>query len=295
MKKGIIDLGTNTFNLLIGTIDASEVKIEFATKVPVLLGMGGINEGFIAPDALKRAKSTLRDYRNYCDEAGVESVIGLGTSAMRAAKNAHEIVDFAREELGIEILIISGEEEAALIYDGVNLIHNLTEAGMIMDIGGGSTEYIHADKNGIITSASFDIGVSRVYQKLGNPEVFTDATYAEIESFFNKVTGDFFVNRQVELLIGASGSFETLYEMIFEQKFPVLNATVEIPMDKLLNVIDWSLKSTLQERIDHPWIVPMRKNMLPVAAYCIFWTIKKLGTKRVIISPYSLKEGAFLR
>lgn len=295
MKKAIIDLGTNTFNLLIGTIDETEVKIEFATKVPVLLGMGGINEGIIAPDALDRAKTTLREYKNHCDDAGVTSILGLGTSAMRAARNANEIIDFAKKELGIDIFVISGEEEAALIYDGVNLIHTFTEEGMIMDIGGGSTEYILANHDGVVTSASFDIGVSRVFQKLGNPEVFTDATYGEIDSFFNDVAGDFFKNHEVDLLIGASGSFETMYEMIFEQKFPAANATVEIPLDKLRSAIDWSLKSTLQERIDHPWIVPMRKNMLPVAAYCILWTIEKLETKKVVISPYSLKEGAFLR
>lgn len=294
MRKAIIDIGTNTFNLLIGTVVGNKIQVEFTTKEAVLLGMGGINEGTIAPDAMQRAMETLSRFKEKCDEFQVDSVIGFGTSAMRASSNALKLVNLAKKKLGIDIRIISGMEEANLIYHGVSLLHYFEEPEMIMDIGGGSIEYIHADASGVLKSGSFDIGVSRIYQQLGAPEKFTQEIREEIDAFLEKEAGSFFENVQVDMMIGASGSFETFFEMINSEEFISHDEMVEIPLDKLNHWIEWSLSSTLEERLANDWIIPMRKKMLPTAAYTIYWTMKKLGTKRVIISPYSLKEGAFL-
>ena len=294
MKEAIIDIGTNTFNLLIGTVVGNKIQVEFTTKEAVLLGMGGINEGTIAADAMQRAMETLSRFKDKCDELNVSSITGFGTSAMRASSNADELVNAAKDNLGIDIQIISGEDEANLIYKGVSLLHNFNEPGIIMDIGGGSIEYIHADASGVLKSGSFDIGVSRIYQQLGAPDEFTIETRTEIHAFLEKEAGSFFENLQVDTLLGASGSFETFFEMINAAEFVSKDAMVEIPIDKLNYWIEWALSSSLEERMANEWIVPMRKKMLPTAAYTIYWTMKKLGTRRVIISPYSLKEGAFL-
>lgn len=294
MKEAIIDIGTNTFNLLIGTVVGNKIQVEFTTKEAVLLGMGGINEGTIAADAMQRAMETLSRFKDKCDELNVSSITGFGTSAMRASSNADELVNAAKDNLGIDIQIISGEDEANLIYKGVSLLHNFNEPGIIMDIGGGSIEYIHADASGVLKSGSFDIGVSRIYQQLGAPDEFTVETRTEIHAFLEKEAGSFFENLQVDTLLGASGSFETFFEMINAAEFVSKDAMVEIPIDKLNYWIEWALSSSLEERMANEWIVPMRKKMLPTAAYTIYWTMKKLGTRWVIISPYSLKEGAFL-
>ncbi len=299
MKKAIIDLGTNTFNLLIGTIDSSGLKVEFACKEPVLLGMGGINEGVIAPDAMERAMETLGRYAEICASYHVESILGIGTSAMRASKNAGELVANAKAHFGLDIRIISGKEEAQFIYEGVSILHPFNTPGVIMDIGGGSTEFIHANQSGVLSSESFEIGVSRVYQMLGNPAVFTEKIQQEMDRFFEAETKAYFENLQSDVLIGASGSFETFYEMMYTMPFPKEDRTksqmVPLPIGDLRHLIDWALNSTLEARMQHPWIVPLRKKMLPIAAYSIQWVLNKVDAKEVLISPYSLKEGAFLR
>lgn len=299
MKKAIIDLGTNTFNLLIGTLDESGLNVAFACKEPVLLGMGGINQGVIAPDAMQRALETLKRYKDICDHHRVSSILGIGTSAMRACANGNELVEAAKAKFGIEIRIISGDEEAHYIYEGVSILHTFDQPGLIMDIGGGSTEFIHANDSGILDSRSFEIGVSRVYQMLGNPELFTSEIQSKMNQFFEAETNGFFDALKCNLLIGASGSFETFYEMIHSAPFPNedldKNQMVDLPLSALREVIDWSLQSTLEERMANDWIVPLRKKMLPIAAYAILWVLQKTEVNEVIISPYSLKEGAFLR
>ena len=94
IRKAVIDLGTNTFNLLIAEIDRDKLDYIYSEKVPVLLGMGGINEGFIADDAMERAKCALNQFKLKCQEKNVDLIQGVGTSALRGATNALELVDY---------------------------------------------------------------------------------------------------------------------------------------------------------------------------------------------------------
>ena len=116
----------------------------------------------------------------------------------------------------------------------------------------------------------------------------------KMERIFEQETNGFFDPINARTLIGASGSFETLYEMLFQKGYSVTNETIELPLKEIKSILDWSMYASLEDRIAHPWIVPMRKKMLPIAACSILWVMKKLNTERLLVSPYSLKEGAFL-
>lgn len=294
MKRAVIDLGTNTFNLLIGSVENGRLVVDYTIKEAVMLGMGGINRGIIAEDAMDRAKQTLTFFREKCNEFDIQHIVGLGTSAMRAARNSDELIDFARNQLDIDVRVITGQMEAELIYKGVSLAHTFDEEAVIMDIGGGSNEFIHALPEGVESYASFDIGVSRIYQQLGEPERFSESVRLRMDHIFERETAGFFDRFSAKVLIGASGSFETMYEMLHKKHYEKINQSVELPLSSVHEVIDWSLNSTLEERMQHPWIVPMRKKMLPIAAYSVLWVLEKLQSERVLVSPYSLKEGAFL-
>jgi len=217
MERAVIDMGTNTFNLLIADVSDRELNVVFKKKFPVLLGMGGINEGVLCREAIQRAKDTLIDFKEECSNREITNILAIGTSAMRSVCNANEIVDFAHE-IGINVNIVSGDIEAKLIYQGVSWLTNPQDDGLIMDIGGGSTEFIVFENEKVIDSESLDIGVSRIYQTLGKPKEFTKENYTWIIDFFNESKPKF-IQSSVRNLYGASGSFETLYEMIEERKF----------------------------------------------------------------------------
>lgn len=293
MKRAIIDLGTNTFNLLIGSLAETKLNIHFSTKEAVMLGMGGINEGFIAEDAMQRAQQTLTRFKEKCTELDVTNILGIGTAAMRDAKNTNDLIRWAKQTHDIDIRVISGNTEADLIYKGVSLLHPFDEVGMIMDIGGGSNEFIYANKQEVLEAQSFNIGVSRIFQLMDQPEVFTPEIRVKVDQFFEAQTNGFFDNRNVPELIGASGSFETLYEMLHQTSFPDDQQMQVLPIHEVRRLIDWSIHATLEDRMNNPWIIPMRKKMLPFAAYSILWVMEKLKTQSVTICPFSLKEGAF--
>ena len=295
MIRAVIDLGTNTFNLLIAEINKDELSVEHSSKHAVNLGMGGINSGMISRDAMQRAKQALGIFAKCCTDLNVTDIQGIGTSALRAAENRDELIHYAKSDLGIPIEIISGNMEAELIYHGVKWTFSFDSPTLIMDIGGGSTEFIAADAKGIQKMTSMDIGVSRIFQNLNGPNEFSKEHIDSILSFLETNEKDFFSVISAEVMIGSSGSFETLYEVIFEKKFPDRPQSVELPMQLLMDRLDWLINASLEKRMNNKWIVTMRKHMIPITAVKVKWIIEKVGIKTVLVSPYSLKEGVFSR
>ena len=122
MRAAVIDLGTNTFNLLVADVHSEGFDIVHNSKEGVALGMGGINEGWISEEAMERAFDAFEKFRKICDELQVESITGIGTSAVRDAQNKEEFLDELKKRFAIDVEIVDGLEEAKLIYQGVNLL-----------------------------------------------------------------------------------------------------------------------------------------------------------------------------
>lgn len=294
MRKAIIDLGTNTFNLLIADVGSSFLRVIHSEKEGVALGMGGINKGIITNDALLRAESTLRRFKLVCEDFEVERLLAFGTSALRDASNQKEFCDQIWEELGIAIHVISGEEEARLIHRGIAMSYAFEKPSVIMDIGGGSTEFIFADHNGIGSLRSFDVGVSRIFQHFHFSDPLSLLDIQKIEQFLEHKIGTFLSSQKIDILVGASGSFETFWELAFHKPFEDKLNYKEISIPNLLQILEEIISSTAVERALNPWIIPIRKNMAPIAAVKTRWVLNQVQPKTVIISPCSLKEGALL-
>lgn len=292
MRGAIIDLGTNTFNLIVFEKNVSGLRKTLTSyKHPVNLGMGGINEKIISPDAEHRAFLALEDFLNTCRKFKVEKIAAFGTSALRDARNTPEFVEKAKELFGIDIQVISGMEEARLIFEGVRSVHKFSAPSCIMDIGGGSTEFIFVDQKGITGQGSFDIGVSRVIQQYDLTDPLSDEDITVITTFFDRVSQDYFKDKQATELIGASGSFETFYEMVTGNEASTTRS-LKIPFKELHQALDYLIFSSTDQRKENNRIPEFRVPMIHVAALKTKWIMEKLKIKQCSISPASLKEGA---
>lgn len=289
MRRAVIDLGTNTFNLLIA--DTQTRQIIFQTKEGVALGMGGINEKRLSAAAIQRAFDALKKFKNQCDDFEVQSIRAIGTSAMRDATNAHELIDKVAMELKINIEVIAGLQEAELIYKGVALSHAFDDPALIMDIGGGSTEFIVADFNGPLLAHSFDIGVSRLFQLFEYQDPLSMQDIARVENYLNQHCSHFFKQKLPKVLIGASGSFETFYELMAQAVFDPKGAAIEVDIAHFKIMLDQIIASTRAERNTNPHIIEIRKRMAPLAAIKTRWVLKAAQIEHIYISPNSLKEG----
>jgi exopolyphosphatase / guanosine-5'-triphosphate,3'-diphosphate pyrophosphatase len=289
-KVAVIDLGTNTFNLLVVHRQGEGLRMVYSTKEGVALGMGGINSNRIAEDAWQRGVECVARFQKKAMELGAKQLLAIATSAIRNASNGAEFVA-ELEEMGVPVKVISGIKEAAYIYQGVAIGHDFENPGLIMDIGGGSTEFILADQHGVNKLNSFEIGVSRIYQQLAFKDPFSQDDVRKIKDYLNAKTGDFFDGMSGIDLIGSSGSFETLYEMLHDQPFPSDYQSITLTRDEMEEIIRTILKMTEAERDRHQRIIAVRRKMLPIAAVKIQWVLEKIKAERVIITPYSLKEG----
>lgn len=289
-RIGIIDIGTNTFNLLVVDRTADGFEKIFGTKIGVGLGLGGLNEKMITQDAIQRGVAAIEDFLIKCEGLQVEKIKAIATSAVRDAINKEEFLDELDERFDLDIDVISGGREAQLIYEGVKIGYDFKRPNLIMDIGGGSTEFILADNDKVLKAESFDIGTSRIYQSFNFDDPYSKQNVNEVIDYLESNTKGFFDDITSDVLIGASGSFETFYAILHRKDYEE-NEFEMILVSELNEVLEDMIYSTYAEREANQFIIPIRKKMAPIAAIKIKWILDKLNIKALIISPYAMKEG----
>ncbi|RYY32949.1 MAG: exopolyphosphatase [Sphingobacteriaceae bacterium] len=298
-KVAVMDLGTNTFHLLITEGEISNFKTLVHEHVGVKLGEGGINKGYIHADAYKRGIATMQDFQQKIEQHDVTEVSCIATSALRNASNGQEFVDEVKALTGIEIQIINGDREAGLIYKGIKAAGCLTNGlALIMDIGGGSVEFILGDSQHIVWKQSFEVGAARLMDKFHQVDPIPNKAVYELNRYLENTLNDLFEavkDKRIEILIGSSGSFETFTELVEINKGNafdlnnIKNYTFET--GELVTITNWLVESSHHERESHKGINPIRVDMIVVASLITRFIMNKLEIEQVAMSTYSLKEG----
>jgi exopolyphosphatase / guanosine-5'-triphosphate,3'-diphosphate pyrophosphatase len=327
MKQAVIDLGTNTFHLMIvesltNTSAHTPWKVLFRTSRPAKIGKGGINQNRITDEAIDRALDVLTYFRSVLDEHGIEpaTVRAFGTSAIRVAVNQQEFINRVRAVTGIQIQVISGDQEAAYIYAGVrasgamNLVQDRFDGSeepttapvsLIMDIGGGSVEFILGTTERIFWKQSFEIGGQRLLERfMPNPQ--NAISLAAVERM-----NDYFREQLLPLtnaihqyaptsgrplqLVGSSGSFDTLVDMHFMHERGYLpnpeQAAFTLPVTEFYRAYELLLTRNHDERMALPGMIELRVDMIVVAVCLIDFVLSAFGIQTIIVSTYALKEG----
>lgn len=305
MKQAIIDLGTNTFHLLIAEkqFDASYTTL-FRESRPAKIGQAGINQGVITDEGIDRALTVLRYFRQKLDEFGVstDQVVATGTSAIRVARNQQAFIDRVREVTGIPIQVISGAQEADYIYRGVRAAGALGEqTALVMDIGGGSVEFILGNVSRIFWKQSFEIGGQRLLERFmpGDRSVPINATnIRRLHNYFQEqllpLTNGIH-QYEPSVLVGSSGTFDTLVDMWYMHErghLPAPEQTAfDLPVSEFYRAYEQLITRNHDERMKIPGMIELRADMIVVAVCLIDYILKTYGLKQITTSTYSLKEG----
>lgn len=300
MKIAVIDLGTNTFNILIVEIHSDKTySTVFQTKISVKLAEGGMNKGFIADAAFDRGIDAFKTHYATTQKYQADKIYAFATSAIRGASNGPTFVERIKNETGINIKVISGDREAELIYYGVRLAVRMTEEpSLIIDIGGGSTEFIIANKDQIFWKQSFLLGAARLLEMFPPSDPITDK---EIDVFRDHLNNELqplfeaYTKYPVSELIGSSGSFDSLAEMIAHRFYTpdILDNKTEFAFDlgDCEEIYKSILKSTTAERLHMKGLVAMRVDMIVVSTIIVNYVIRSFEIEKMRLSTYSLKEG----
>jgi exopolyphosphatase/guanosine-5'-triphosphate,3'-diphosphate pyrophosphatase len=299
-RVAVMDLGTNTFHLLIAEPDSQtffkEIRHEY---VGVKLGEGGINEGTIKPDAYRRGIDTLVSFQELIAQHEVKQVKAIATSALRSASNGRQFIDEVQQRTGINIETISGDTEAGYIYEGVKASGCLRQSNsLIVDIGGGSVEFILGNNRHIIYKRSFEIGAARLMAKFHRTDPVTGEEITALNQFLDDTLQPLFealAHESIDTLIGSSGAFETFAELVEAGKGQIFDLK-QTPVytfegSELMEATNQIIRSNHDERAATPGIIPVRVDMIVVASLLTQYLMKKLGLQNVVMSAYSLKEG----
>lgn len=298
-KAAVIDMGTNTFHLLLVKISNQNFETLYKEKIPVKLGQGGINQDILAPDALERAFQTLKHFKHLIDGENIDQVFAFATSAVRNASNGNDFVREVKETLDIAIHVISGNQEAQLIYEGVKLAGALGESTqLIMDIGGGSVEFIIGTSETVFWKQSFEIGGQRLLELFHHHDPILPTEISLLNAYlFEKLEP---LLQAIKVfkpmgLIGASGTFDTLTDIYFEAKFQskqVGQLLFELPIYDFTKIHRDILTKNREARLAIAGMIPMRVDMIVVASSLIDFILHQLPVADICCSRFALKEGA---
>lgn len=297
MTVAILDFGTNTFNLLIAEQKGRGFKILHSSKQPVKLGRAGIHINRITPDAFERGFVAIHNHMETIRGFGVEEIRAFATSAIRNASNGREFVEEVKHRFGFHVRVIPGEREAELIYKGVRQALTLTgRKVMILDIGGGSNEFILCNSEGIIWKHSFELGMARILELFDLSDPITAEEVMALESYFRQELQPLFevVRRERPLtLVGASGSFDTFYALIREGRGELPDGRYgrEIPMQDYNRLHRTLVRSTLAQRKTMPGMEPVRLEMIVAASIFVSFVIRECRIRELLHSEFALKEG----
>lgn len=295
MKAAILDLGTNVYNLLIADINKNNCSIKKVFKVPSYTGAGGFINAVIDDNAAANSLAALdRIKKEIEQEGGVEIIKAFATSAFRDSSNGREFAGVIRAETGIDVEIIDGEREAELVCKGVResvLIYN--EKILICDIGGGSVELIITGKSDIHWLKSFNLGVVRLKEMFNRKDPIGHDELARLDEYLERELlplSKACREHGPQVMIGTSGSFDTLREMLCTEDDGQLPA-MEIEIEKLAALHSGLLVSTHGERMKMRGISPLRVDYIVTGTILISKILQMCNIKGLWQSSWSLKEG----
>ncbi|MBS1645884.1 MAG: exopolyphosphatase [Bacteroidetes bacterium] len=296
MRVAVLDLGTNTFHLLIAEVQNKQYTPIIRSREVVKLGEDTISNNLISEKAFERGIAALKKLSNIISAHQVSIIKAFATSAIREATNKNAFILEAKRQAGIDIEIISGEQEAQFIYYGNKMTFpSEKETYLIMDIGGGSTEFIIANSSTLFWKQSFKLGVARLLA-LFNPEnPIEESTLQRIRDFLKKELQPLFdevKKHQTFHLVGSAGGFESVVDMLGQETISDTKNWYEISIPKYRYISNKTIHSTMAEREQMQGLIPMRRDMIVLSYLLIDFVLDACGVKKISVSTHSLKEGA---
>jgi exopolyphosphatase/guanosine-5'-triphosphate,3'-diphosphate pyrophosphatase len=218
----------------------------------------------------------------------------MGTATLRRAENAPYFIQHVYKKTGIEVAVISGDEEALLIAGGVHLaIPFIKEKVLIMDIGGGSVEFIISEGETIYWSKSFPLGISILYNYFHKKDPISEEEVDKLIHFLDESLVDLMAIlriHNVNHLVGASGTFDVLDDFLSDRSIKNKHATT-VSIHHVFPVLDEIIKKSLAQRLEYKEIPETRAEMIVAAMVLIKFILTAGKFSSLTYSSFAMKEG----
>lgn len=296
-----LDLGTNTFLCLIADVDSvsGDVTVVRDEVRIVRLGQGVDANKALHPEALLRAEACFKEFENFVLEAKPEKVLAVATSATRDSTNGHLLIELGRKH-GIPIEVISGEREAELTFQG-SLESHWQGLTAVIDVGGGSTEVIIGDKNGIVLRFSADVGSVRLTEKYVTSHPIAAAEMQEMEYLVRRRLHEGLLKSaavwselrpKIQNVVAVAGTPTTLAAVVLGKPFEADSIHgFSLSMKTLEDMTSNLASKTVEQRQAMGGMEPKRADVIVAGAICLKEAGRLLGADALEVSIRGLRYG----
>jgi exopolyphosphatase/guanosine-5'-triphosphate,3'-diphosphate pyrophosphatase len=291
-----IDLGTNSVRLMLARVNPDHsYEVLSQQKETVRLGEGAFLDNQLQPGAMGRAIQVCKQFAEMARANGACEIIAVATAAVREAENQADLIDYLREEAELDVRVISGREEARLIYLGVVSGLNIgNRKAAFIDVGGGSTELIVGDQRGYDLLDTLKLGSIRLTNMFLPNETGPISTgrYSQMQTYVRNAsvrTAQNVKQYPTEFVMGSSGTILNLAQIAYQ-----LKKTKErdiLPLNRLKQIVRMLCSMTLEERRRVPGINPERADIIIGGAAIVETLMTEIGLDSVRVSDRGLREG----
>jgi exopolyphosphatase/guanosine-5'-triphosphate,3'-diphosphate pyrophosphatase len=299
-RLAVLDLGSTSFHLMIADV-SSDGELERVTNDRVMLRLGAVilRDGSVPEDVCVRAVDTARKLARIAQRHGAELVFPVATAALREATNGPELADAIAEAVGAPVRILSGEEEARLMFAAFRTLEGVVgDANLGLDLGGGSLELAIGSDRFIAWEATLRLGAARVHSEIvrsdpmsaGEARALQDLVHSRLEPHLSALR-----SRAPASCIATGGSVRALARLAARRRRRKDSSdAASFSLDELRALRGDLVSADHEERLRMPGISRSRADLLPCAALVIEGVASALGLGRVRVSEWGLREGVLL-
>jgi len=300
MRVAAIDIGTNSIRLLKAEIMNGELKSGPKTLNMTRIGEGVNETGVLSEAGMQRSVEALVEFEREAKLWGAEKVFALATSAVRDAGNREVFLDRVKKACGLEIEVISGDQEAKIGFLGVLAGVGAVDGSiLVIDVGGGSTELIVGDASGIKFAHSANVGAVRMTGKHITTDPLVESEYTAVKDDIAFITRDVLLDLKklrIEKAIGIGGTATTLgamkLEMVEYDRFKIQNSNVDINEIRSMNS---QLKAlTVEARAKIKGLQPKRADIILAGSMVVEHVLNELDIDRMYVSDFDNLEGCLM-
>jgi exopolyphosphatase/guanosine-5'-triphosphate,3'-diphosphate pyrophosphatase len=301
-RVAAVDCGTNSIRLLVADVDPGTGELVDLDRrmIIVRLGQGVDRTGRLAAEALERTFAACREYAGVIKEHGAEKVLFVATSATRDAENRDEFVSGVKEILGVEPEVITGDQEAAFSFTGATKELPGSDSCLVVDIGGGSTEFVVGDDR-VRAARSVDIGCVRLTERhLTKEGVVSDPpTPGQIAAIRADITAALDLAeetvplREPRTLVGLAGTVTTLAGVALGLSAydPAAIHRSRMSYEQVRDITARLVTATHDERAAIPVMHPGRVDVIAAGALILLAVMERTGAREVVVSEHDILDG----
>ncbi len=298
-RLAFFDIGTNTILLLIAAVRADggfEVLDDLAEITRLGQGVDGTLQ--ITAEAQRRSLEVLRRYEKRCRELGTDEIVAVGTSALRDATNSAEVRDRFKQHLGLEVRVLSGDEEASYSFLAVQKgLHVAGKELLVIDVGGGSTELIHGDASGIRRAVSLNLGAVRLTERFVRSDPVTEAEYGRMLKHMAEEVRRLREGWPEDLgslsLVGIAGTFTTLAAVekgLIQYSHGEVHGSLLTLAEVARQITIYRQKSVAERRLI-PGLEPMRADVILAGASLVKIIMEAFRVRQLVVSDQGIRYG----